>query len=110
MFPLPLLLNPLVVVLSLGTASGILLHDTNVDKATIAAISAPMLALDGASRSGFLGGDAHTHIHRISFDSVVRSQAARPRVQPKNGDDKKYLISKKTSKKTEGTEYHWPSV
>lgn len=107
MFPAALLLNPILAMLSFGTATGILVHDTSVDKAAVVALASPQTT---TSDHGALHADTHTHTHRINFNSFVRSQTSNPRIQPRNSDEKKYTLVKKSSNGVLGTEYHWPSL
>lgn len=94
MFPLSTLLTPFSIALSLSTATGVLLHDTKIDKA---ATLAPALSasLDPADRSVKLIGDAHTHTERGSLSQAVRDMKTQnPRVQPRTTEDKKHLMQK----------------
>lgn len=95
MFPaLSTLLTPLSIALSLSTATGVLLHDTKLDKA---AALAPAMAsnLDSANRTTKLIGDPHTHAERGSLSQAVRDiRAQNPRVQPRTTEDKKHLMQK----------------
>ena len=100
MFPLSTLLTPISIALSLSTATGVLLHDTKLDKAVSLA---PALSanLDSADRSVKLIGDAHTHTERGSLAQAVRDMKTQnPRVQPRNTEDKKYLMQKNTPRGT----------
>ncbi|MFZ2835726.1 hypothetical protein D3C85_220780 [compost metagenome] len=94
MFPFTTLLTPLSIALSLSTATGVLLHDTKLDKA---ASLAPALSagLDAADRSIKLAGDPHTHAERGSLSQAVRDiKSQNPRVQPRTTEDKKHLMQK----------------
>ncbi len=97
MFPtLSTLLTPLSIALSLSTATGVLLHDTKLDKA---AALAPAMAssFDSANRTTKLIGDPHTHAERGSLSQAVRDlKAQNPRVQPRSTEDKKHLMQKNT--------------
>lgn len=96
MFPFTTLLTPLSIALSLSTATGVLLHDTKLDKA---ASLAPALSagLDAADRSIKLAGDPHTHAERGSLSQAVRDiKSQNPRVQPRTTEDKKHLMQKNT--------------
>lgn len=97
MYPLSLLLTPLSVFLSLSTATGVLVHDTRVDKAAMAALSTPSVAGSGQADSKLvnMSGDAHTHTERHSLSQAVRDlKADNPRVHPRANADKKYLSQK----------------
>jgi hypothetical protein len=95
MFSLSTLLTPLSIALSLSTATGVLLHDTKLDKAAAAMTPAVSANFESADRSAKLTGDAHTHVERGSLSQAVRDiKAQNPRVQPRATDDKKYLMQK----------------
>ena len=94
MFPLSTLLTPISIALSLSTATGVLLHDTKLDKAVTLA---PALSanLDSADRSVKLVGDPHTHTERGSLSQAVRDiKSQNPRIQPRTTEDKKHLMQK----------------
>ncbi len=98
MFPLPILLTPFSVFLSLSTATGVLVHDTRVDKATLTAISSsqnsPGYQASTAKLVNF-STDAHTHVERHSLAQSVRDiKADNPRIQPRSSAEKKYLSQK----------------
>lgn len=77
----------LVAFLSLSTVTGLLLHDTNVDKATTKAFAAA--ADDGAGKPGNM---PHTHGERSSLYQSIRDlNASQPRTQPRSQEDRRYL-------------------
>jgi hypothetical protein len=97
MYPLSLLLTPLSVFLSLSTATGVLVHDTRVDKAAMTAFSAPSAMASGQADSKLanFSGDAHTHTERHSLSQAVHDlKADNPRLHPRSHADKKYLSQK----------------
>lgn len=98
MYPLSLLLTPLSVFLSLSTATGVIVHDTKVDKAAMAALATPSPAVASGqadSKIANISGDAHTHTERHSLSQAVRDlKADNPRVHPRANADKKYLSQK----------------
>lgn len=97
MYPLSIFLTPLSIFLSLSTATGVLVHDTRVDKAAMAALSAPSQVASGQADSKLvnISGDAHTHTERHSLSQAVRDlKADNPRVHPRSQADKKYLSQK----------------
>lgn len=94
MFPLSTLLTPLSIALSLSTATGVVLHDTKLDKAA-SMVPAFSANLDSVDRSVKLVGDAHTHSERGSLAQAVRDMKAQnPRIQPRTTEDKKHLMQK----------------
>lgn len=97
MYPLSILLTPLSVFLSLSTATGVLVHDTRVDKAAMTALSAPSPVSSGQADSKLvnISGDAHTHTERHSLSQAVHDlKADNPRIQPRSQADKKYVSQK----------------
>lgn len=92
--------NSLALALSLVTAGSVLVHDTRIDRATMAAISLPMpMAYEESSASKhLLSGEAHTHVERASVGQAVKDLAnGTPRIQPRN-DDKKHSLPKRVAK------------
>ena len=108
----PILINPLPVLLTLSTAFGVLVHDTQLDMAAKTALTAPIVvvAYAGADMAMKMN-DPHIHNERVSFSNGVRElKGEQPRTQTRNGDDKKYLVQKKSSTLSYGSEYIWPSI
>lgn len=97
--------TPLPVIIALATGFGVLIHDTQIDKATATAIAVPaVLATYGAADIALKLSDPHTHAERVSV------AASNPRVQPRSGDDKKYISLKKFGANSLSGDYSWPSV
>lgn len=98
MYPLSILLTPLSIFLSLSTATGVLVHDTRIDKATMTALSSPSPVASGQADSKLvvnISGDAHTHTERHSLSQAVHDlKADNPRLHPRSPADKKYLSQK----------------
>lgn len=92
----PLLLNPIIILMSLSTAMGVLIHDTRLDKATTAAIALPAIMANYDINSKFLnfGSDPHTHVERSTLSQVLRDINGRiPRLTPRT-DEKKHMMQK----------------
>ncbi|OGL22553.1 hypothetical protein A2707_04520 [Candidatus Saccharibacteria bacterium RIFCSPHIGHO2_01_FULL_45_15] len=86
--------------LALSTTLGVLIHDTKIDKATTVALSVPVLAasVDMGMTHFKLGGEAHTHVERVSLSNAVRDlQPGTPRIQPRD-DAKKFHLQKNVAK------------
>lgn len=106
------ILNPFILLLAFTTSVGVIVHDTQIDRATMFALTVPATiigyaGLDTAIRSG----DAHVHVERVSGPrhlSVLRSTL--PRLQPRD-DDQRYIQNKKMNFDG-GTDANslWPSV
>ena len=89
------IVNLLSITFCLGTASSVLLHDTNADKAALTAVANRVQHIENPVAK--LGNDPHTHSERGSLHQAIRDlNASQPRVQPRNQGDKKYVQSKST--------------
>lgn len=97
MYPFSLFLTPLSICLSLSTATGVVVHDTRIDRATMVAISVPsaVASAQGNSKLVNYATDSHTHTERHSLSQSVNDiKGDNPRVQPRSGADKKYVSQK----------------
>lgn len=99
MFPFSLLVTPFSVFLSLSTATGVVVHDTKIDKATMAVLSVQSPTASAHSmpsiKLGNVTGDWHTHAESHSLSQAVRDlKGANPKVQPRSPSEKKYLSQK----------------
>lgn len=100
-----LLINPLPIALTLATVFGVVVHDTQIDRATSIVAELPALVANyGASDISLKLNELHVHPERVSISSN------QPGMQPRGHDDKKYIVSKRFSSSTLGSEYSWPSV
>jgi hypothetical protein len=92
--------NSIAILLSLSTATGILVHDTKIDKATIVLATPLTIATsDTSGRTIDIQTDLHTHVERTSVaDSLSAFQADNPRLQPRIFEDKKHLLSRHVSR------------
>lgn len=91
-------LNPLAIILSLSTATGVMVHDMRLDKAATTALALPvsLTTYDGPGKLGNLGVDQHTHVERQAFlQSVSVFQGKNPSVPPRVIEDKKHLLQKR---------------
>jgi len=91
--------NPIAILLTFSTATGVLLHDMHIDKAAVTALSLPSsLATYEANNNNKLvsfSTDLHTHTERNSLAQVVHDlKTPSPRLQPRQNDDKKHLLQK----------------
>jgi hypothetical protein len=96
--------KPLPIALTLLTVLGVLMHDTQLDKATTVAIALPAVLASYGVADAVARSSEHVHVERVSIT------AQQPRVQPRNSDDKKYMTQKRLSANLLGSEYSWPSV
>jgi hypothetical protein len=51
--------------------------------------------------------DQHTHVERASMGRTTSSE---PSIQPRNGNDKKYIAQKKYNSNSSSSDYCWPSA
>lgn len=108
----PLLINPIPLLLTLSAAFGVLIHDTQVDRAASTIMSTPV-AIVSSGESGVSSkmNDLHVHSERVSVpQNVDELKTSQPRTKPRDGDDKKYVVQKKSSLSLYGSEYIWPSI
>jgi hypothetical protein len=102
--------NPLLIGLTLFTTVGVLVHDTQLDRATTVAVALPAAVAGFALDTVLKSGDAHTHVERVSAPkqfSLLR--ATLPRVQPRD-NDRVYIQHKKAYFAGGETTSLWPSV
>lgn len=97
MFPFTAILSPLSILLSLSTASGVLIHDTKIDKATAAAIAPLAVVANYEAADKFkMSGDPHTHSERSSLSQAVRDlKQQNPRLLPRAIEDRKHIVQRK---------------
>ena len=108
----PLLINPLPLLLTLSTAFGVLVHDTQLDMAAKTALTVPIaiVAYGGADMTMKIN-DQHIQNERVSMSQRLGElKGDQPRTQTRGGDDKKYFVQKKSSVHSYGSEYIWPST
>lgn len=106
----PLLINPAPLIFTIATTFGVLIHDTQIDRASTLALSVPAAlvgyaAADAASKSG-----DHVHVERASVGHRLGAlRSSMPRVQPRD-DDRRYIQTKKLYFGTGDTISLWPST
>jgi hypothetical protein len=107
----PIFINPLSVLLTITTSFGVILHDTQIDRATSTALTIPVaIATFGAAEVVLKLNDPHIHTERFSAPTNAESlRSGQPRT-PVRDDDKKYVSVKKYVSDGMGSEYHWPSI
>lgn len=94
------LLNPILAIMSLSTATGVLVHDTRIDKAAVTALAMPaaIVSLDTSSKLAGLSGDLHTHAERASLSQAIHDlKGQMPRTIPRS-EDKKHTLPKFVAK------------
>ena len=99
------------VVVALLTFVGIALHDTKIDKLTTLAVALPVIAAtEGVKLLHLMGGDAHTHVERVSVkDTAKKNTGELPRVQVRREEARKDHGHNEEQKGTLGKpEYYMP--
>lgn len=93
------LINSTLTLVSLMTMLGIALHGTQLDKATITAITPSYATTRDNGSSNFVKSDLHTHSERSSFSQVLHNlDAANPRVLPRRTHDRRAVHARKSIK------------
>ena len=93
----------LPTVIALLTVTGIAVHDTKIDSLTKFALAVPVAIVTYEGTRSLmllgLGGDAHTHVERVSIDQRAnRSTALMPKLGSRKNEDKKYRLNKSVQK------------
>jgi hypothetical protein len=106
-------INISLALVTLATATGIFLHDTQVDRATAVALAAPAVSILGyaAIDKDMKSSDPHTHVDRASAPRHINGiRAMMPRIQPRD-DDHRRSQDKRLSLSGSGDNVSiWPSV
>lgn len=94
MFPIQLILSPCVALLSMCTATGVFMHDTQLDKATTTALkNAAVVAYDTSALPQ--SGAHHTHSERSPLAQALHDlRSSTPRMQPRD-DHRKHVLAKR---------------
>jgi len=105
------IINPLTILISLTAVFGVFMHDTQIDKALVTAISSPAYSERINSESLKLPSiEQHIHAENTSFASNSNLNSQVPATQPRNQDDKKYMAGRRLMANSSGNEYSWPSI
>lgn len=106
-----LALNPLPILLTLMTSFGVLMHDTQVDRATSTALTLPSgFSNYSAADTPIKLSDPHVHTERINVqNNIEQLHTTQARLQTRD-DDKKYVSVKKYVSDGMGSGYHWPAI
>lgn len=90
------LINSFVALISLATATGILLHDTRIDKAaSVATLPLAQLSSDtGAKLVHSNPNDLHTHVERAQLGHAFNPlHSTAPSIAPRS-EDKKHMLQR----------------
>ena len=95
MFPFSLFITPLSVFLSLSTSTGILVHDTKLDRAALTAKSSHSNSASSQANTKFvnIAPDLHPHSERHSM-ATKDLKTQNPKVPPRSPAEKKYVSQK----------------
>src|SRR3546814_8642700 len=94
-------LNSLPILLTLVTGFGVMIHDTQLDHATVTALTATSAAAAHSGATSLSGApdmrlsDQHVHTETIHLNQTHRATNTDPRLQTRDTDIKKYLSTKK---------------
>lgn len=103
------IINPAAILIALVTTAGVIIHDTQVDRATTMALTLPsLLASYAVVDLAVKSSDPHTHVERISGPKHHHLRATVPRVVPRD-DDKRHIATKKVGLAHDDLAL-WPSV
>lgn len=85
------ILQSFMISLSMTTATGMLVHDLRIDKATIAAVSPAVYANFEAANKLVNFGEMHTHVERNVMSQLVGHE---PLINSRFNETKKHLMQK----------------
>lgn len=97
MSPLSLFVTPLSIFLSLTTATGVVVHDTRVDKVTLSVLSTPSTGSSYQANTKLVNyaTDSHTHVERHTLSTALHElRADTPKVSPRSNEEKRYSTQK----------------
>lgn len=101
------LINPLLIAFTISTTFGVLVHDTQLDRAATVAIALPVI-LAGYAAFEIKSDMVHTHVERASGPkNHIRPNM--PRTPPRN-DDHRQLTAREDNSSNPDMAHLWPSV
>jgi hypothetical protein len=107
----PFTINPIPLVFTFLATFGVLVHDTQIDRATTVALALPTaFATFAAVDSVVKSGENHVHVEKVSMSNNLASlRMSIPRIQPRD-EDRRYVQSKKIAFGSMDSGYIWPST
>lgn len=106
------IIKPLPLIFTITATFGVIVHDTQIDRATTVALALPtafatFAAIDNVLKSS----EHHVHVERVSLPRNFANlrNSALPRIQPRD-DDRRYVQSKKIAFGSMDSGYIWPSI
>jgi hypothetical protein len=102
--------NPLPLVFTLATTFGVLLHDTQVDRAATVALTLPTALATYAAVDSAIKFAEHVHVEKVSVGAHLPNfKNAVPRLQARD-DEHRYQQNKRMYFGAGDNGYLWPSV
>ena len=90
-----LLISPLLILISLSTSAGVLLHETKVDKLATLVLSHPVIVAKKLTHGKMLESMPHTHSDIGTFEASSRQfRAGSHGMTPRRDRDEKYRLQK----------------
>lgn len=100
----------LIALVSLATASGVLLHDTQIDKAVIASIQAQALGTTEVNIGGHAKVRSSSNSHPHPEHTSVRKDGSDTTATLPKGRDRRKLLQKRQVKGFHGNNFCLPLV
>lgn len=106
------LISPITILISLTAMFSVFMHDTQIDRAVVTAVSIPLSSerINSDLLKLPLLTIQHIHADNTSFTSTSNLNSQVPATQPRNQDDKKYVAGRRLMASSSGNEYSWPSI
>jgi len=105
-----IIINPVPLLFTIATTFGVLIHDTQLDRAAKVALAMPVAFATYAAADAAMKSSDHIHVERVSVASNLASlRSSSPRLQPRD-DDYRYGESKKLHYSGGDNGYAWPST
>lgn len=101
--------NTLSISLIVAIVTGVLAHDTQVDKATVVAFAAPAALAAFALADISTKSNEHIHVEKVSSSSNLGYARFVPKIPPRE-DTRRYIQEKKLAFIDGDTKTLWPSV
>lgn len=100
--------NILSLSLIVATTTGVLAHDTQVDKATVIAFAAPAALAAFALADIATKSNEHVHVEKVSSSSNLGYSRFVPKVPPRE-ENRRYIQEKKLAIIDGDAKTIWPS-
>lgn len=108
MYPFSINLAPFIFTIATGL--GVMVHDTQMDRATTLAITLPTaFASFAAVDAAIKASEQHVHVEKVSAAHFSSLGVGLPRVQPRDDDRRHYQV-RKLSNTGQDNSSIWPSI